>query len=404
MGTGICARGESYGNKGSYGQNAVKLNEEQQRQNNTNVQWSSTAECSSDGLHDQGAHGTLVDCMREEGDIEDVHELQNIFDELFEEMDVPVDVDRFCNEVIEEGIAAENVVDGQRQASTSVQQSSTTSSGTFVNAYARDVKVEESSETREYSEEFDFGTNEQQHIHEQQRFSFERGGTEQNRVSRRGGLSHSSSAALAALSPHNYCSQTTIIKTPLFNQQTQKNYQKYHKHSTVIQSQLQYQQHQSISSSDYISDNGLLGTLHEVPSPFKEEQYRQPHSLSSPFYNCSSGIIATNPYSTYGKYEGINEECYEENVESPMLPFCQNDDLRNGDFEDYYQDPNSSFDYGLEQQQLRVMDTAVDEQTLINDGDEVFYQNHPDSSSFSPTNFPFLVDGLGDDPSSSLQA
>ncbi|CAK5014270.1 unnamed protein product [Meloidogyne enterolobii] len=262
-------------------------------------------------------------------------------------------------------------------------------------------------ETCNYSEEFDFGTDKQQYIHEQQHFSIERGGAEQHRVSGRGRLSHSSSAALAALSPHNYCSQPTIVQTPTFNQQTHKNYQKHHKNtnkqSTGTQSQSLYQQHQSISSSDYISDNGLLGALHEVPSPFKEEQYRQPHSIASSFstfYNCSSNILANNTYSNYEKYQDINEECYEENVESPMLPLCQKNGLGNGDFEEYQQDPHSSFDYGLEQQQW-MMDTVDDEQVLINDGDEMFYQNHPDTS-FSSTNFPFLVDGLEDD-SSSLQ-
>lgn len=68
-------------------------------------------------------------------------------------MDVPVDVDRFCNEVIEEGIAAQDGVDGQRQASSSVQQPPTAVSGTFVNAHKRDVqcKVEESAEARTVS-------------------------------------------------------------------------------------------------------------------------------------------------------------------------------------------------------------------------------------------------------------
>uniref|UniRef100_A0A914NBJ9 Uncharacterized protein n=1 Tax=Meloidogyne incognita TaxID=6306 RepID=A0A914NBJ9_MELIC len=261
-------------------------------------------------------------------------------------------------------------------------------------------------ETCNYSEEFDFGTDEQQYIHDQQHFSFERGGAEQHRVSGRGRLSHSSSAALAALSPHNYCSQPTIVQTPTFNQQTHKNYQKHHKNtnkqSTGTQSQSLYQQHQSISSSDYLSDNGLLDALHEVPSPFKEEQYRQPHSIassSSSFYNCSSDILANNSYSNYEKYQDINEECYEENVESPMLPLCQKDGLGNGDFEEYQQDPHSSFDYGLEQHWM--MDTVDEEQVLINDGDEMFYQDHPDSS-FSSTNFPFLVDGLEED-SCSLQ-
>nr|CAD2170525.1 unnamed protein product [Meloidogyne enterolobii] len=261
-------------------------------------------------------------------------------------------------------------------------------------------------ETCNYSEEFDFGTDEQQYIHEQQHFSIERGGAEQHRVSGRGRLSHSSSAALAALSPHNYCSQPTIVHTPTFNQQTHKNYQKHHKNtdkqSTGTQSQSLYQQHQSISSSDYISDNGLLGALHEVPSPFKEEQYRQPHSIassSSTFYHCSSDILANNSYSNYEKYQDINEEWYEENVESPVLPLCQKNGLGNGDFEEYQQDPHSSFDYGLEQHWM--MDTVDEEQVLINDGDEMFYQDHPDSS-FSSTNFPFLVDGLEED-SCSLQ-
>lgn len=83
MGTGICARGGNEENGGSYGQNAIQV-EEQQRQNDNNVQWSSTAECSQDSMLDQGVYGTLVDCMREEGDGEDVQGLQNIFDELFE--------------------------------------------------------------------------------------------------------------------------------------------------------------------------------------------------------------------------------------------------------------------------------------------------------------------------------
>jgi len=83
VGTGICARGGNEENGGSYGQNAIQV-EEQQRQNDNNVQWSSTAECSQDSMLDQGVYGTLVDCMREEGDGEDVQGLQNIFDELFE--------------------------------------------------------------------------------------------------------------------------------------------------------------------------------------------------------------------------------------------------------------------------------------------------------------------------------
>lgn len=56
-------------------------------------------------------------------------------------MDVPVDVDRFCNEVIEEGIAAENVVDGQRQTSTTVQESTASIGSKSINAHQFKVEI-----------------------------------------------------------------------------------------------------------------------------------------------------------------------------------------------------------------------------------------------------------------------
>ena len=54
---------------------------------------------------------------------EDV-ELQRIFDELFEDFEFPVDVDRFCNEVIEEGIVATSDKPGARQIGTAEQKPS----------------------------------------------------------------------------------------------------------------------------------------------------------------------------------------------------------------------------------------------------------------------------------------
>lgn len=49
-------------------------------------------------------------------------ELQRIFDELFEDFDFPVDVDRFCNEIIEEGIAATGAPAGAGQVGSTQQQ------------------------------------------------------------------------------------------------------------------------------------------------------------------------------------------------------------------------------------------------------------------------------------------
>jgi hypothetical protein len=46
-------------------------------------------------------------------------------------LDIPVDVDRFCNEVIEEGIAAQNVGHGRGQTAEIVPMSAATIGGTF---------------------------------------------------------------------------------------------------------------------------------------------------------------------------------------------------------------------------------------------------------------------------------
>jgi hypothetical protein len=46
-------------------------------------------------------------------------------------LDIPVDVDRFCNEVIEEGIAAQNVGHGHGQIAEIVPMSTATIGGTF---------------------------------------------------------------------------------------------------------------------------------------------------------------------------------------------------------------------------------------------------------------------------------
>jgi hypothetical protein len=95
-----------------------------------------------------GADGTMVNCEHPEGGDSEDFKLEHIFDELFEgfsnflfqinyakchcsELDIPVDVDRFCNEVIEEGIAAQNVGHGHGQTAEIVPMSAATIGGTF---------------------------------------------------------------------------------------------------------------------------------------------------------------------------------------------------------------------------------------------------------------------------------
>jgi len=48
------------------------------------------------------------------------------------ELEVPIDVDRFCNEIIEEGIAAQNADNGQGQTASPFQESTTQIGGTFI--------------------------------------------------------------------------------------------------------------------------------------------------------------------------------------------------------------------------------------------------------------------------------
>ncbi|KAL3110032.1 hypothetical protein niasHT_015635 [Heterodera trifolii] len=132
-----------------------------------------------DGMCGQSAHGAVAGG-------EDV-ELQKIFDELFEDFDFPVDVDRFCNEVIEEGIAESSDAFGAVKIDASQQQQTNCGNGCMPPTDATESQAESSAQAA-YDEQCEFGW-------EQCRVG---GGQQQHHGLR------SRTAVAAALSPHNY--------------------------------------------------------------------------------------------------------------------------------------------------------------------------------------------------------
>lgn len=210
--------------------------------------------------HFAGADGHLVGGFQQGNggqDNDDEFKLQQIFDELFEgelrkkiiqnsihfeELDVPVDVDRFCNEVIEEGIAAANGANGYGQADAFVQQQPGAVGCTFVDSPRDNGQSEGQGKAENAIGEVltihsSFTVN-LQYPHQYQHFG-------QNIVGGgRAAGGGSRTPAEVALSPHNYCHIAA----------QNQNYHEQQQHHYFYTNN----QHQSISSSDsQQSDNGL---------------------------------------------------------------------------------------------------------------------------------------------------
>uniref|UniRef100_A0A183C0X6 X-box-binding protein 1 n=1 Tax=Globodera pallida TaxID=36090 RepID=A0A183C0X6_GLOPA len=174
-----------------------------------------------DGMRGQSAHGVVAGG-------EDV-ELQKIFDELFEDFNFPVDVDRFCNEVIEEGIAEASDAFGAGQTGTAQQQPTKGGDGCVYSADETEAQGQSSAQAKR-----------DEWVYRQQ--CGVRGGQQQQQQQHGVGRS---AAVAAALSPHNYFLHSTPPAFPFVNA------------ASVSTSSSESQQ----------GSNGSSPTYQKVPSP-----------------------------------------------------------------------------------------------------------------------------------------